>query len=898
MNADNSFSESLLRKRLLRLSHGYVGPPVAKLNPLLRMATIAGVEVAVKLHIARGDDLNARDGGGATPLMLASARRKKGIVQLLLAAGAKPELLDLEGMTALQYAEMGKCAQCVALLREALGFPEHLIENDVNDGDSSQADMQRIESFDPPFSSESSSHDAEGEKSELASKLDEVVVSDARPVVEPAKCEERSCLRSGEHIAVNGEANTRSSVIDLDDEPLDFGFEDDWMAESEPIAPKGDMTVAVEIRAIQGTIGQHKAIDNDVEWDDVDLFLPERALPLANDDGEGIRGLLFRGLREGTVSETALIDVCREVDTSRNEDTERLLTFVLGDLGIVIDEWMGLAEQSDLLEPTSDEELVLSDALEFVENLASGRNEPLRFYAKGLKKDLLSAAEELALGREMEDAKRQALDALSYWPLGLDVVFEAADKVARGEASPEAFISRDDLVGEGEGSESASETSSGEDVEHKDDEFGLDSVAATFVSAVSAARSAGNDSLKVRDALAAVNLSRVFLIQISRKADCDLAGAGFFSAIRRQEAARERMILSNLRLVLSIANKYRWSELPFDDLVQEGNIGLMRAVERFDWRKGFRFSTYATWWIRQQITRAIANQERAVRVPVHMQDLARNILRERDKFEFQRGGAESERETSHRTGIALDKLKLLLTVFEKVSSLDERFEGSTTSLLDILMEEESSDPAIAAENASLRAILLDMIGELDERSAKVITLRFGLGQDDAMTLEEIGFLFDVTRERIRQIESKALKKLCHPIRMEKLTLYVGDCFEVKQSLSSGDQPGDVITGRAKNLGANEPRHSVAESLEIIHQILDEPALSESQEETSVIPQEGRLFDLLNEARALGLSVEEQPSGDGRIHVLLPAQQDAQVRKVARRMVDIGFTLLSGTTYVK
>ncbi|MNL42298.1 RNA polymerase sigma factor RpoD [compost metagenome] len=167
-----------------------------------------------------------------------------------------------------------------------------------------------------------------------------------------------------------------------------------------------------------------------------------------------------------------------------------------------------------------------------------------------------------------------------------------------------------------------------------------------------------------------------------------------------------------------------------------------------------------------------------------------------------------------------------------------------------------------------------------------------------MTLEEIGFLFDVTRERIRQIESKALKKLCHPIRTEKLALYVGDYFEVKKSLSSGDQLGAVITERAEHHGAVEPRQSVAESLEIIHQVLDESALSESPEEKSVAPQERRLFDLLDEARALGLRVEEQPSGDGRIHVLLPAQPDARVSKVARRMVDIGFTLLSGTTYVK
>ncbi len=337
----------------MRFTHGYVGRSVAKLNPLLRMATIAGVEVAVKLHIARGDDLNARDGGGATPLMLASARRKKGIVRLLLAAGAKPELLDSEGKNALQYAEKGECAQCIALLREALGFSGQVNEHDVSDEGSIQADVQTMESFHPAFSNQSLCHDMEDEKAEVASQVDEVVVSRAREVLDPTICEDGPCLRTDKQIVVNGEAEARSNLIDLDDEPLDFGFEDDWVADSESIAPKGSIAVAEEISALQGAIGQHKAIDTDVEWDDVDLFLPERALQLANDDGEGIRGLLFRGLREGTVSETALIDVCREVDTSRNEDTERLLTFVLGDLGIVIDEWTGSAEQSDLLEPTA-----------------------------------------------------------------------------------------------------------------------------------------------------------------------------------------------------------------------------------------------------------------------------------------------------------------------------------------------------------------------------------------------------------------------------------------------------------------------------------------------------------------------------------------------------------------
>lgn len=829
------------------------------MNPLLRMAIIAGVEVAVKLHIARGDDLDARDRGGATPLMLASARKKKGVVQLLLAAGAKPELLDLEGKDALAYAGKAECAHCIALLREALRSNDQANETYSSDKGLSLTNAEMVAPFRPALLSESTYHEAKGDATEVAAHDDDLVGSEYHPVLEPAIHDEVSCLNSYDHIAVTIELDTRSNHIDFDDEPLDLGFEDEWVAEADMPAPKGDVNVAKATSVLQRAIGRHTAIDTDIEWDDIELFLPERARPLTSDDSDGVRGLLFRGLREGTVSETSLIDVCREADISRNrnEEAEHLLTFVLGDLGIVIDEWTGLAEQSDPLEPTTDEEQRLSEALEFVEDLASGRNEPLRFYVKGLKKDLLQAAEEIALGREMEDARNQALDALSCWPLGLSVIFDAAEKVSRGEVDHEAFTSQYDAVGEST-DETFSEVASVDKVEFDEDKFGLHPDAAAFVSAVSAARSAGNDSIKVRDALVAASLCRCFLLELSRKADCDSAGRDLSSAVRREEVARERMTLSNLRLVLSIAKKYLWSELPFDDLVQEGNIGLMKAVERFDWRKGFRFSTYATWWIRQQISRAIANTERAVRVPVHMQSLARSTLHERDKFEAKIGRSETERETSNRTGIALDKLKLLLTVSEKVTSLDVHVEGTSAPLLDFLLEEESSDPAMIAESASLRAILLDMIGELDERSAQVITLRFGFGQglDEAMTLEEIGLRFDVTRERIRQIESKALQKLRHPMRMDKLALYLGEHFEVKEILYPEATSKKAMVQSIENLSQVKPHRSGPKDLASAHQVFSKDAVSLSRAAASAAPLNAQLSDLANEARALGITVED------------------------------------------
>ncbi|WP_164486820.1 sigma-70 family RNA polymerase sigma factor [Pseudomonas orientalis] len=830
---------------------------MTKLNPLLRMATIAGVEVAVKLHIARGDDLDARDGGGATPLMLACARKKTGVVQLLLAAGAKPDLFDAEGRDALAYAEKGGCAQCISQLREALSRNDRSNQAYVYGGVSPQTNSELVSPFPPLSSRKSPSHEAEDEAIDFTNHVEDLDESEPHRVFEHAIHDEASVHNAHEDMVVTVGVLALPNSIDLDDEPLDLGFVGDWVAETEATAPNGDVAVAKVIGVVQETIGRHKAIDTDIEWDDIALFLPERALPLTGDN-EGVRGLLFRGLREGTVSETALIDVCRGADIShvRNEEAERLLNLVLGDLGVVIDEWIGLAEHSDLLNPTIEEELRLSEALELVDDLASGRNEPFRFYAKGLKKDLLLATEEISLGREIEAARDLALDALSCWPQGLTVIFDAAEKVACGEANHESFTSGHDLIKEGIEAESSGEVASIDNVESEGNEFGLDSVASAFVSAVSAARSASTEPKSVREALSAACLHRGFLLKLTNLADCDSA---FSSAVRRGELARERMILSNLRLVLSIAKKYRWSELPFDDLVQEGNIGLMKAVERFDWRKGFRFSTYATWWIRQHISRAISNTERTIRIPVHMQDLARGTLHERDEFEAKIGRAETDAETSRRTGIALDKLKLLLTVSEKVSSLDVQLEGTSQPLLDVLLEHESSDPSIIAEAASLRAALLDMIGELDERSAEVITLRFGFGLDldEAMTLEEIGLRFDVTRERIRQIESKALKKLRHPIRMAKLAFYLDDYSDLKKAScpESGLEESTVQT--AENARAVELRRPAAENLESICPVFSKQPSSVSPIEVGAVQPSVQLTDVLNEARALGFSIEEQ-----------------------------------------
>lgn len=732
------------------------------------MAVIAGVEIAVKHHISRGDDLDARDGKGATPLMLAAGRKKVGVIRLLLAAGANPALLDPEGRDALAYAEKAGCDGGAVLLRQALAaLRPAAVEDDI-----ARQPPSEETAFLPPLTESVAGASPEaladvpfGQHEPVVEKVnpaEESVVPTIHPVPEPQGPERFGeaaveitkrpfLVAAGALVSLSGAL----SVPDLDDADLDDL--EDWEAEPDVVAPQGNERVAEEARILHEAIGRHQAIDSDEDWDDIDLFLPDRALALVRDDREagGVRGLLFRALREGSVPESALVDACLKTDESRNQEAESLLTFVIGDLGAVIDGVPEIDEPPFLGEPTAEEDLEITEAFEFALDLASGRNDPLRIYRNlnEFRRDLLEAEEEIALSREMDECGSEALDALSRWSQGLAGVFDAAERVASGEADVEAFSSGAEPSEEGEAC--VLDTSLDEV-----DEVELDRDAAAFVSAVSHARSLDRDDVvHIRAALAAAGLSRGLMLELAARAGDDPAGALFASAVRRQAAARERMICSNLRLAYSVAKKYQWSTESLEDLVQEANIGLMKAVERFDWRRGFRFSTYAMWWIRQQITRAIADKARVVRVPVHMHDSVRKLLRECEAFEVREGRPESEREISLRTGIPRAKVVHLLSVLEDIASLDEQDAEVGLPRGDLLIDDTSPDPVAVMEAASLRRTLTGMVGELDERAAKVISLRFGLGGEDAMTLEEVGLRFDVTRERIRQIESKALGKL-------------------------------------------------------------------------------------------------------------------------------------------
>ena len=502
---------------------------------------------------------------------------------------------------------------------------------------------------------------------------------------------------------------------------------------------------------------------------------------------ERLRLVLLRAIREGSVPHSAIEDLTRGDDGEPDAGADALLSMVINDLGAETDERFEYSAPHESFrvfvapDEEPDEEDMVDAALAFVDDLAGRRNEPLRIYQREFQREaLLTAEAEVGLGQAMERGVEKALDALAAWPLGVGAVLDAARAVASGvkplrrmssghRVEPEAELELLPTEAEAMGAEDQGNSQFGLDAKESTDELAKFFVSTEILSglAVGASQIAPEWSA-CRGSIASLRLTRGFLMEL---ADAGLAGEpplAFAQAMRGYRRARDRIVVANLRLVCSIAKKYLFSGQPLDDLLQEGNIGLIKAVDRYDWRRGFKFSTYATWLIRQQVGRFVANKSKTIRLPGYVYEKTQRIAQAAHAFELRHAHAPTIKEIAALVEVPIHKAVALSRASLDTQSIHEIDNLDDLIAADARDQFTTRDPMDIVEYMQLIGLVDRFLGTLKPREEDVLRMRFGIGAQEPMTLEEAGARLGVTRERIRRIEAAAIRRLKHPKRLDLL----------------------------------------------------------------------------------------------------------------------------------
>ncbi|TXF99585.1 MZA anti-phage system associated sigma-70 family RNA polymerase sigma factor MzaA [Massilia arenae] len=792
-----------------------------KLGALFRLAIRSGATDSIPLHIQRGEPVNGRDGAGLTPLMLAAMHDQLEVCVKLLDAGADPELNAPNGLTARQIAASQGHSAVADFLSRFVNANGEVVEvseatapaaNDSGGqsgcftGDEPAATAEKspqaastatgVVSDIPCGEAHAPLHDETVEDTDnghsagmgAVSCLADVDVDAAiaqEAAVAPATDETAGQLTSAAEIEAAFVAITdvpepapgKADVVPVlspDDtsSPVRDDSADDtdgWVPDEAVIPPRHDAECASAASRAQQLLAAHRRLSTETDWSDVEFDLPEVELQrpaVVRGDMPAIEHLIANGLSTGLVSGEdfwqALEADCGPQQIERARD---VLQSVLDDLGVLVDQ--GSPAFGSGLAPDSDDVLDAVDA--FQERLPEPADASIFHVAGARKSELIKREDEERLGRRMDSALGSLVRALVSLPEDQwTLAFPSGEPPAQ-----EAPVDDDDGEFSAAAGDEAGEVEEGDDGEGQID-------FRTYATRVRGGMEEyGREAAVPRPR--PKELTR--LLAVARGMASDVADT-IADAAASYERARDQLVCANLRLAVHVANQYRGRGLPLEDLIQDGNLGLMRAAEKFDFRRGFKFSTYATNWVRQSITRGIADTARMIRVPVHM--LEKVNLFNRTRRELSRG-----RDGDASVDVVAEQLELTPEAARRIMRSDARVfpleECGTADAPSTPHQLSIVDPAIDLEqkavDQSLSIAIERMLADFEARARKVMNLRFGLGGADGMTLEEVGQAFNVTRERIRQIEAKTLGKLRHSSRTEILAVYA----DVKPSRNKGEQ---------------------------------------------------------------------------------------------------------------
>ena len=784
----------------------------SRLHPLLKMAALAGVRTAVQLHIRRGENIDAVDDIGRSPLLLAAERGHVEICKLLLDAGADPVRRDIEGNDALTLAMRNGHTKAALLLRERLAPLDG--SGDV---------------FEPPRISEPALPLVTDKQLASEGPSDLADWQEDKDSPSPPTDAERLTLATElqRHLSAHLSINTDESWSDVD----------------------------IELPELRGR---------------------NRRAPLDEGDWPAAYELFLEGLQYGSVPLSRVVELCGDRYDQPDSEFVGHLQYILGDLGIDVDEaeWEWPKSDFDHGKDVDEEsDLLITEALERLSNGAFA-DDPVRRYMRDMGSfKLLTREGEIEIAKRIEEGLRDIVLAISVCPTNVAQILELAGRVERDEykiddlidgltdfnekvnalADEENEVDEDDVeavaaenlerlkvaalkrfatirrlfarmrvVLTKEGHKALkylelqkkmraeliqirftmrqisplcdsvrAEVDNIREIEHKIQDlvvikggmpqtefinkFPESGTILRWIDREIAANRPYSERLaSYREAIVEqqqqlVDLQKRVVVPLN---DLKEINQQMSTGEARARKAKREMMEANLRLVISIAKRYTNYGLQFLDLIQEGNIGLMRAIDKFEYRRGYKFSTYATWWIRQAITRSIADQARTIRIPVHMIETMNKMNRISRQILQETGQEPDPALLADKMEMPEKKIRNMLSISGDPISMETLIGDDGSTLGDCIEDESTVPPLDIVAAAGLRDVCRDVLDTLTPRESKVLRMRFGIEMDLDHTLEEIGEQFDLTRERIRQIEEKALRKLRHPLRSEKLEGYL------------------------------------------------------------------------------------------------------------------------------